>query len=282
MKVAKNELKKIIALPVIGSMMFSFVSCGTTSKTSGTTIGGDSINNNVNTTVLTQPAVEEPENNTNNEPIQNYTDEDLGWQTISCTATDGDGYTINLTLKISGWMQSDDTARINAAWNQVTYGPEFSASPSEMGFHDGQIYLQNNIAYVSTYYWYHDWNDVIYAVGYIDLENVTNGFSITSSNTHSVHIDFGNSLCASIKLFYASSTQVIYADQNFGTDTNQGWYGINALMQSDNWRVPFVIAFPLNQTPNHPNGDPDPSNCELWFGYYGDTRTRFSLPFTWE
>jgi len=213
-----------------------------------------------------------------------YTDEDFLWQTYYDESVDfNTGYKILKTIKVSGWMKSDDTERINAAWKSIEKKKIFSATPSEMGFHNGKIYLNSNSG---TYFWIHDWDEVVYAVGYLKLENTTENYSITSSNTYSPYVNFGtlnyetsNSLAlnfgnnspASIKI-YTSTPKVIYANQS------GGYYSyIHPKMTSDRWGVPFILAFPIDNTPNAPDGDPYPGNCLFCF-----EGQQFCLPLTWE
>lgn len=215
-----------------------------------------------------------------------YTDEDFGWQTFYDEYTDSDGYTISKSIKVSGWMKADDTDLINAAWKVVGKNKTFSATPSEMGFHNGKIYLTTTSATIGTYNWMHNWDEVVYAVGFLEIENLTENYSITSSDTHSLYvnfgtvkystvdpmvIDFGNNSAASIKLYY-SEPKVLYALQN------GGYYAyIHPKMTSDHWGVPFILAFPVDKTPNAPEGDPDPKNCRFIF-----EGQEFKLPATWD
>ena len=215
-----------------------------------------------------------------------YTDEDFGWQTFYDEYTDNDGYTISKSIKVSGWMKADDTDLINAAWKVVGKNKTFSVTPSEMGFHNGEIYLTTTTATIGTYRWQHNWDEVVYAVGFLELENLTENYSITSSNTHSLYvnfgtvkystvdpmvIDFGNNSAASIKLYY-TEPKVLYALQN------GGYYAyIHPKMTSDHWGVPFILAFPVDKTPKAPDGDPDPKNCQFIF-----EGQEFKLPATWD
>lgn len=214
-----------------------------------------------------------------------YTDDDFGWQTFYDEFTDS-GYTISRSIKVSGWMKADDMDRINAAWKVVGKNKTFSATPSEMGFHDGQIYLTTTSASIGTYFWQHNWDEVVYAVGFLELENLTENYSITSSDTYSPYvnfgtvkystvdpmvIDFGNNSAASIKLYY-TEPKVLYALQH------GGYYAyIHPKMTSDHWGVPFILAFPVDKTPNAPDGDPDPKNCQFIF-----EGQEFKLPLTWD
>lgn len=225
-------------------------------------------------------------NNTPGDNTKTYSDADFGWQTFYDESTDNDGYKISKNIKISGWMKADDTDRIDAAWKVVGKNKIFSATPSEMGFHNGKIYLTTTIATIGTYEWTHNWDEVVYAVGYLELENLTKDYSITKTNTHSLYvnfgtvkysttdsmaIDFGNNSAASIKLFY-SEPKVLYALQ-YG-----GYYAyIHPKMTSDHWGVPFILAFPVDKTPNAPDGDPDPKNCRFIF-----EGQEFKLPVTWD
>ena len=214
-----------------------------------------------------------------------YTDDDFGWQTFYDEFTDS-GYTISRSIKVSGWMKADDMDRINAAWKVVGKNKTFSATPSEMGFHDGQIYLTTTSASIGTYFWQHNWDEVVYAVGFLELENLTENYSITSSDTYSPYvnfgtvkystvdpmvIDFGNNSAASIKLYY-TEPKVLYALQH------GGYYAyIHPKMTSDHWGVPFILAFPVDKTPKAPDGDPDPKNCQFIF-----EGQEFKLPLTWD
>ena len=215
------------------------------------------------TEYTTYEATTEAETEAETEASREFSDADFNWQTFSSDFTDRDGYKLHESIKVSGWMRPDEDAdMLQAAWDEVSNGQEFSADPSEMGFHDGEVYTTSIQVQTSTEFEWYDWTDVVYAVGYLEVENKTEGFSFSESRDYSYYVLFGNDNYASIKMYY-TDPKVVYSTHGF----DMLWHDIRPKMVSDNWGpVPFIIALPIKKTPNNPNGTPDPSEVQFIFG----------------
>lgn len=146
-------------------------------------------------------------------------------------------------------------------------------------------------------------SEAFYLVGEISLKNVTEGFDITSDNTHGVRMYIalgpdegfvpaqGDLICQHFglngsysgweitKVFF-SEPDILVGDEgnallyrgerNEYGDTSKGYISLGkAKMTSNSWGpVQFVMMFPNKHTPNFPNGYRIYRNMKI---FHGDT-----------
>ena len=106
---------------------------------------------------------------------------DIAWQEKTYTITDGDGYVIQTNLKISPWIKQSNAELLDGAWNEIS-NEEFP-SLSRMGISEGHL--------SKTYGLDVNWSEIVYAVGTLEAFNMTDGFDITSSNSHDTFFILG-------------------------------------------------------------------------------------------
>lgn len=210
---------------------------------------------------------------------------DIAWQEKTYTITDGDGYVIQTNLKISPWIKQSNAELLDGAWNEIS-NEEFP-SLSRMGISEGHL--------SKTYGLDVNWSEIVYAVGTLEAFNMTDGFDITSSNSHDTFFILGGARPEMMMyVAYGNQGELFYNVNNTGTAvfSKSSLLGIGASMQTNHWGpVPFVIAYALEKTPNYPDGNPAPKDCVFAFGGTGGrfvsfdqkviSEDEFHLDITW-
>lgn len=180
----------------------------------------------------------------------------ITWKEIKTSQTDSDGYSYEITFKLSPWILISNTEIINRAWKEV------GGNNSLPGFNDwglkdiGNRYFKSQIGRYQPHWFSYAMNDMYYCIGTVSIKNTTANWNITSENNRSVteilrweHVDMpeqidscgAGSLC---KVFYSSST-----------DLSTNVIAADASMNSNSWGpVSFVMMVPENFSPNYPNG----------------------------
>lgn len=210
---------------------------------------------------------------------------DIAWQEKTYTITDGDGYVIQTNLKISPWIKQSNAELLDGAWNEIS-NEEFP-SLSRMGISEGHL--------SKTYGLEVNWSEIVYAVGTLEAFNMTDGFDITSSNSHDTFFILGGARPEMMMyVAYGNQGELFYNVNNTGTAvfSKSSLLGIGASMETNHWGpVPFVIAYALEKTPNYPDGNPAPKDCVFAFGGTGGrfvsfdqkviSEDEFHLDITW-
>lgn len=140
-----------------------------------------------------------------------------------------------------------------------------------------------------------NWSEIVYAVGTLEAFNMTDGFDITSSNSHDTFFILGGARPEMMMyVAYGNQGELFYNVNNTGTAvfSKSSLLGIGASMETNHWGpVPFVIAYALEKTPNYPDGNPAPKDCVFAFGGTGGrfvsfdqnviSEDEFHLDITW-
>lgn len=182
---------------------------------------------------------------------------DIDWTEVSYTETDSDGYTYEITFKLSPWILQSNTDIVNSAWSEV------GGSNTIPGFNDWGLKQESSGGYFrqgiseggTTNYFAHHMTDIYYCVGTAQITNITEGWSISVSNPRSLYFylrwvsNFDRATYAGVysigRVFFSNSTE----DESDGL-------GHSAKMTSDQWGpVSFVIMAPENFAPNFPDGE---------------------------
>ncbi|MCM1156766.1 MAG: hypothetical protein NC314_11540 [Roseburia sp.] len=155
---------------------------------------------------------------------------------------DSDGYQIRETVQLSPIFREDDMGTVYALWEAL--GNDVASFPSKESIRNSNLMLTNY--------------QLEYVVGTYMVENLTDGFPITSDNPrtyaksltaegNSVPATFFNNRSVSVVMY--SSGMKYYGDNLFATVIG------DARMTSDTWGPrTFVIALPNEFTPNQPDG----------------------------
>lgn len=194
--------------------------------------------------------------------------EEIPFYPYSCSITDSNGYRIEQVLSVSPWISQNDSSALNAAWSRVSRGKPFP-SLGEMGISNNYVISGFGKNYI-------EFDEVLFAVGTIDMYNRTEGFPIASSNPYSAAFYlYGANRFNTLTVLYGNGSRTYYfvAGGVFGTQGG-GWSPITAKMQSDHWGpVSFVLAQAIDKTPNNPSGNPACTDVVFRFG-----DESFSLP----
>lgn len=166
---------------------------------------------------------------------------------------DSDGYELRETIQLSPIFTEDDMETVYALWEAL--GNDISSFPSEDALYSKSYLLRNM----------RDSGELEYIVGTYAIENLTDGFPITSDNPrnyngtlftrHVSAFDEEHDGTASDLLNMHTVSMVVY-------DNGVTYYGEEhasvisaARMYSDTWGpCAFVIALPNMSTPNRPEG----------------------------
>lgn len=188
------------------------------------------------------------------------------WYDFEMTDQDSKGYSIRKAMHISQWISYDnDYDTLSAVWDKVSKGNSLPSKES-MGCQYSNCF--ENVKYTT----FIDYDEVFYAVGYLESYNETPGFDLSASNTLSegFYIECKSS-CASMMVFFSNEVRFYGVDSSHwfeSAENNMILYS----MKSNHWGpVPFVICYVVDKTPAHPLGSPTPAN--LGMGFVGDSFT---------
>lgn len=175
--------------------------------------------------------------------------------------TDYNGYVIEQKITVSPWISQNDRELLEAAWEKVGRGKELP-SPGSLGISNNRVVSAFGSNYI-------EYDEVLYAVGQLDVYNRTEGYPITKDNPYSSDVYLsGAHRFNTLTLFYSSGTRTYYSVSGgvFGTQGG-GWSPIGIKMVSDHWGpCSFVLALAIDKTPNHPKGDPSYADTVFRFG----------------
>jgi len=176
----------------------------------------------------------------------------IDWKTVTCECTDNEGYTFEITVKLSPWILQSNTALIGSVWDTVGQGnplpglknfglKEFTGNAYLGEFSDALA--ANGTRFAATM------NDMYYIVGTVSVRNKTEGWSFTADNPGSTRLELrwpsSSPTKVVSKVFYSAETRI------YG-----GTMRVTPSMSSDRWGpVPFVIAHAELFNPNNPNGE---------------------------
>ena len=178
----------------------------------------------------------------------------VDWKIISYTTTDSDGYTYEVTYKLSPWVLLSNTEYISTAWGEISNNrtlPSFNDWGLKL---QGGSYSRSSIPNHGLNSWC-SWKmtDMYYCVGQISVKNKTQGWDITQENKRSIDIRLnisensidGKQGCSAIGETFFSN----------GSSMTANGACVYTTMTKNTWGpVPFVIMAPENITPNFPNG----------------------------
>lgn len=197
---------------------------------------------------------------------------DIDWTEVSYTKTDSDGYTYEITFKLSPWILLSDTDIVTSAWAEVggnntipgfnDWGlkPESSGNQFRQGISEGG----------TTNYFAHHMTDMYYCIGTVKIENITEGWNISASSPRSLY--FSLRWASSFdKMDYAGAYSIGRVFYSNGTQDESDGLGHSAKMTSDQWGpTSFIIMAPENFTPNFPNGEHADDMLNGYFHYFAN------------
>ena len=130
--------------------------------------------------------------------------EEIPFYPYSCSITDSNGYRIEQVLSVSPWISQNDSSALNAAWSRVSRGKPFP-SLGEMGISNNYVISGFGKNYI-------EFDEVLFAVGTIDMYNRTEGFPIASSNPYSAAFYlYGANRFNTLTVLYGNGSRTYYS-----------------------------------------------------------------------
>lgn len=193
----------------------------------------------------------EPQENDSNQ----YNSVDINFQNIEFTIKDDDGYEYKVRMKISPWILQSNSDAINSAWNEVGNG---NVLPTIYDFEldeESKDRMRGTFSETPTNMFYATVTDMYYAVGQVEIENITDGWSFTDDKTGGEVIRYLWN--PGVKPEIVSVTHVVSKTYYNGESTTEGGlFKVSPHMDSDRWGpVSFVIAHAENFSPDCPEGE---------------------------
>ncbi len=151
---------------------------------------------------------------------------------------------------MSPWILLSNTEIANSAWRQITTKYSLPTTFEDWGLElDGDSYARR------VEHTYDDFkeimSDMYYCMGTITIENITNGWDITSDNQRVVNI--GSWLISGIEKYYHFEHILVRKFYSDGAKDSLSFQS-KALMKKNTWEVPFIVMSPEYYSPNYPNG----------------------------
>lgn len=184
------------------------------------------------------------------------------YQEGSYILEDSNGYKFKISVKISPWIRWSESDVLNRVWSDLGKKNSMPTTISDWGFKEKNgIYLKD-MRYGDAKSWFRCNSsnfEMYYAVGLIGIDNVTQGFDITNSNskdfTWQIFLDQEN------KDYKWTDDSRPYLYRFFYSSPRDAGYSkylgafFSAHMESNKWGpVTFIIAHGDGSTPNNPNG----------------------------
>lgn len=248
-------MKRIIAVLLVFSLLFLFVSCKMSIVTP--------LNLEMLTSTTEYDDYLQTDQTTSKSEITQSTTEattipavDIDWTTIVVNTHDMEGYTYAVTFKLSPFIFISSTAILNSAWSVVGKNNTLP-TPNNLSL---QKKGNNYIRELDSAFLYSHYNliasnltDMYYCVGSVSVKNTTEGWDITSSDYRTFEMlfefvteqnDYRVATNSMGRIFYSSE----YRDYHSGIR-------INPKLEGNNWGpCSFMIVMPETFSPNSPNG----------------------------
>ena len=261
-------MKKVLSFVMSVMLLLLLAGCGETKSTPNLTEDTQVTRSETTTEKPTEALTETPTEQPTDPPQTN-----INWTQAVYTVEDTAGYKYEITVKLSPWIFHTNTSLIDSAWNQVGNNNKMPRDFSDWGMKkQGNAYrieaLTDVVSGYRSYPYVAQMTDMYYSLGSISVNNVTDGWNITSSESRSLKfsIEYESS-------FYEVGTDVI--GRLFYTseikDCSSGIY-VSPKLTSDNWGpCSFVMMSPENKTPKNPDGDHYESllNKDSYFHFFG-------------
>ncbi len=201
--------------------------------------------------------IETPEITAEPEPTKEIK---IDFQEQSYTFKDEEGYEFEITVKVGPWILQSNSELINAAWDEVGQGKELPTI-SSLGISDSHIDSSRCERRFSDYICFSCKKsnfDMYYAVGTIEIRNITSGFSLSENNTRDVSLYFDSDSFYDPKDYTLPAMCRTYFSTPTDSASQVSWRYIKAgtaLVNSDRWGpAAFVLMHGESYSPNNPEG----------------------------
>ena len=208
----KKVLSVICAVTLIGLL----VGCSNSNNSNTSQyIAPTSAYTSQTTQALTEASTSGSETVSTTTAVTDSTNSDIEWTEFTYSQKDSQGYTFDITIKLSPWILLSNTETVNKAWTEA--GKNHSLpSFDEWGLKNGgNDFYWRPYSHGSARYdcgsWGFTMNDMYYCIGSVKIVNTTENWSFSKAKSHtgSVQMSFGEDwtyACALSKVFYSNST----------------------------------------------------------------------------
>lgn len=184
---------------------------------------------------------------------------EIEWTNATFSITDSDGYTYEISYKISPWILLSNEEVINSAWDTVGHGKSLPGF-NDWGLKwDGEKYwTPNEIPNGrTTTWWYFPMTDMYYCVGEAYIRNTTEGWDISADNKRVVEASLGWK-CRAMNENGLGGGGAYTLGKTFYSSTveKQGDHVLilPAMTSNTCGPIPFVLMAPENFSPKYPDG----------------------------
>ena len=264
--------KRLISIVIASCMIISVTACGS-NDTYYTTSPADAARASVDNEIA-DALTRESESNAS--PVSssasvNKLSTSVDFETVN-------GYKMKATLTLSDWISYQEYGDVlQTEWNKLNSSMDLP-SLERMGFNSN-----------GTYSYFGDtlsmnWDEVYYSIGTFEIQNKTEGYSLSDSDTESLSVSIFSSfdtvstppisMLASCKSDELMSKGYVYPDfHTTRLERGSASGTFSPLMSRDKWITTVVIAFGINKTPNAPLGNPPVKGISFYFDAVKESKT---------
>jgi len=203
---------------------------------------------------------------------------DIEWTEVVYTTTDSDGYIYEITFNLSPWILLSNTEFVEAAWAEVGAGntlPGFD----DWGLDQSNDHFRQGIPMGGlTNHFYASMNDMYYCIGSFQIENITDGWRISSENPRSTYVKMSWISSYDRDSVYGGAYAIGRTFYSNGFEDESDGVNTNAKLSKDSWGpVPFIIMAPENFSPKFPSGEYAEHMLSGYFNFAWSNGTQVSL-----
>ena len=185
---------------------------------------------------------------------------EIDFQKQSYTFKDQDGYEFEITVKISPWILQSNSELVNAAWSEVGQNNVLPTIDS-LGLRDmpgDSTRYQKKFGDYEVFSCRKSNFDMYFAMGTIEIKNVTSGFGISKENKKSISLYFDSASFVNYDYLDVPVISRTYFSTPRDCAPNVDIRSVNlgiASMSNDSWGpVTFVLMHGESSSPNNPDG----------------------------
>lgn len=179
---------------------------------------------------------------------------DVDWKEVSYVWEDSEGYSFDVSIRLSPWILLSNTDIVKSVWSEVN--PNITL-PS---FNDWGLSLYNGNGFNNLYtrndnnvQFFHSMTDMYYCIGYATIENTTEGWDINKSNPR--NISEGLSCSIDINDVNGGGSSIICKTFYQDGYKDYGNLKIDGAIMKNHVTIPFILMTPEIFSPKYPNGE---------------------------
>ena len=256
-------MRKRLVSTVIASCMFISVTACSSNNTYYTTSPSDSVRSSIEDEISDALSRESESNVLPASASVNKLSTSVDFETVN-------GYKMKATLTLSDWISYQEYGDVlQAEWNKLNSSMDLP-SLEQMGFYSNGSYSYFGDTLSM------NWDEVYYSIGTFEIQNKTEGYSLSDTDTESLSVSIFSSFdtvstppismlasCKSDELMNKGYVLPDFHTTRLERGSAAGTF--SPLMSRDKWITTVVIAFGINKTPNAPLGNPPVNGISFYF-----------------